>query len=87
MGETEQKTPELCPGQVGDGLAAGSAELLLLSLQQLGSHCLLPAGGLYLGKVCPDVADSLRTCSSRRPTLQPRTQQSGCCVGSEFFQK
>lgn len=56
VGETEQKTPELRTGQVGDGgLAAGSAELLLLprSLRQLGSHCLLPAGGLYLGKVCP----------------------------------
>lgn len=37
VGETEQKTAELCTGQAGDGgLAAGSAELLSLSLSLCG---------------------------------------------------
>lgn len=48
VGETEQKTPELCTGQAGVG---GLSELLSVSVAE-GSHCLLSAGGLYLEKVC-----------------------------------
>lgn len=50
VGETEQKTPELCTGQAGVG---GLSELLSVSVSVAeGSHRLLSAGGLYLEKVC-----------------------------------